>query len=156
MSFSVFISHSVSDLDVIYQFKYWLEANRIEVYVGDTQPQYGILLPVKLSNAINQSDCVIAILTTYGDRSAWVNQEISYAARAGKLIVPIIEAGVDFKGFVLGVEHIPFQPQDPATAITNVINYLGKFRATEEQRQKLQAGMLMLFGILAIKSIGNK
>lgn len=156
MAFNVFISHSVSDLNVVYQFKYWLEVNGIGVYVADTQPQYGIQLPAKIANAIKRSDCVIAILTTYGDRSAWVNQEIGYAVSAGKLVVPVVEQGVDLKGFVAGVEYVTFQPYDPATAITNVTNYLTKLKATKEQQQTLQAGLLMLFGIMALAAMSKK
>lgn len=156
MAFSVFISHSVSDLNIVYQFKYWLEVNGIGVYVADTQPQYGIPLPSKIATAINQSDCVIAILTTYGDRSEWVNQEIGYAVRGGKLVIPVVQQGVDLKGFIAGVEYVTFQPHDPATAINNVIDYLSRLKATKEQRQQLLAGLFMLFGIMAIAEMGKK
>lgn len=156
MAFSVFVSHSVRDLDVVYQFKYWLEVNGIGVYVADTQPQYGTPLPAKIANAINQSDCVVAILTTYGDRSDWVNQEIGYAVRGGKLVIPVVEQGVNLKGFIADVEYVTFQPNDPATAITNVINYLSRLKATKEQQQTLQAGLFMLFGIMAIAALSKK
>jgi len=156
VAFSVFVSHSVRDLDVVYQFRYWLEVNGIGVYVADTQPQYGTLLPVKIANAINQSDCVIAILTPYGDRSEWVNQEIGYAVRASKLVIPIVEQGVNLKGFIADVEYVTFQPNEPTIAITNVISYLSRLKATKEQQQQLQAGLLMLFGILAIAALSKK
>jgi hypothetical protein len=156
VAFSVFVSHSVRDLDVVYQFKYWLEVNGIGVYVADTQPQYGTSLPTKVANAINQSDCVIAILTTYGNRSEWVNQEIGYAVRAGRPVIPIVEQGVNLKGFIADVEYVTFQSNDPAVAITNVINYLGRLKATKEQQQQLQAGLLILFGILAIAALSKK
>jgi hypothetical protein len=156
MAFSVFISHSVSDLNVVYQFKYWLEVNGIGVYVADAQPQYGIALPVKIATAVNQSDCLIAILTTYGDRSEWVNQEIGYAVRGGKLVIPVVEQGVVLKGFLADKEYVTFQPNDPATAITNVIDYVSRLKATKEQQQQLQAGLLMLFAIIALNSMNKK
>jgi hypothetical protein len=156
MAFSVFISHSVSDLNVVYQFKYWLEVNGIGVYVADTQPQLGVPLPVKISNGIKQTDCVIAILTQNGDRSAWVNQEIGYAKAAGKLVIPVVEEGVDPKGFVAGVEYTTFQPHAPTTGITNIINYLKRLKANKEQQETLQAGFLMLFAILALASMNQK
>jgi hypothetical protein len=156
MAFSVFISHSVSDLNVVYQFKYWLEVNGIGVYVADSQPQLGVPLPAKISNGIKQSDCVIAILTQSGDRSAWVNQEIGYAKATSKLVIPVVEEGVDLKGFMTGVEYVTFQSHDPATAITNVINYLRRLKATKEQQQQLEAGLLMLFGIMLIATMSKK
>ena len=156
MAFNVFISHSASDLNVVYQFKYWLEVNGIWVYVANVQPQYGTPLPTKIANAINQSDCVIAILTTNGDRSEWVNQEIGYAVRGGKLVIPVVEQGVNLKGFVADMEYGHIQPHDPATAITHVIDYLKKLEATKEQRQAIQAGLLMLFGIMAFVAMSKK
>lgn len=155
MAFSVFVSHSVRDLNVVYQFKYWLEVNGIGVYVASAQPQYGTQLPAKIANAINQSDCVIAILTTHGARSDWVNQEIGYAVRANRLVIPVVEQGVNLKGFIADVEYVMFQPNDPATAINKVINRLSELKATKEQQQKVLAGLLMLFGIIAIAAISK-
>lgn len=155
MAFTVFISHSVSDLNVVYQFQYWLKVNGIGVYVAMRQPQLGISLPIKVSNAIQQSDCVIAILTQSGDKSAWVNQEIGYAKAAGKLIIPVVEEGVDPKGFVADVEYVTFKPNDPAKAINDVIKYLKRLKATKEQQEQLLAGLIVLFGILALAAISQ-
>ena len=156
MAFKVFISHSTTDLGPVYQFKYWLTMNTIQTYVAELYPQPGVELPIKIANAINWSDCVIAIITRDGDRSAWVNQEIGYAKRAGKLIVPVVEAGVDLKGFLIGLEYVTFRRENPELAISKVINYLVKVKATKEQQENLKAGFLILFGILAFAAISQK
>jgi hypothetical protein len=150
MAFKVFISHSTSDLDPVYQFKHWLEMNGIQTYVAELYPQPGTQLPAKIENGINWSDCLIAIMTKDGDRSAWVNQEIGYAKKANKLIVPVVEEGVDLKGFLKPLEYVAFKKESPEFAISQVVNYLVKVKANKEQQDNLKAGLLILFGILAL------
>ena len=156
MAYNVFISHSVTDLNIVYQFKHWLEVNAISVWVADTQPQMGVSLPLKISNGINQCDSVIAILTQNGERSAWVNQEIGYAKARGKLVIPVVEPGVDPKGFVAGVEYTTFQPSDPVKAITSIVNYLIRLKTSKEEQQQLEGALLVLFGILIIAGLSQK
>jgi len=156
MAFNVFISHSVRDMDVVYQFKQWLEHYGIVVYVDSMQPQYGSPLRVKVSDAIAHSDCVIAILTQNGARADWVNQEIGYAIHAGKPIIPVVEDGVKVKGFIAEVDHVTFQVTDPATAITNVISYVGKLKTGKEQKEKVQAVLIALLGVIALAAISQK
>ena len=72
MALKVFISHSTGDLGIVYQFSDSLQMNGLQTYVAELYPQPGIELPAKIENAINWSDCVIAIMTKDGDRSAWV------------------------------------------------------------------------------------
>jgi len=69
MAFRVFISHSTDDLGLVYRLKDWLEVNGIETYLAEAHPQPGISLADKISNAINQSNCLIAVLTRDGTRS---------------------------------------------------------------------------------------
>ena len=156
MAFKVFISHSTSDLGPVYQFKYWLTTNAIQTYVAELYPQPGVELPIKIANAINWSDCVIAIMTKDGDRSAWVNQEIGYAKRADKLIVPVVEDGIDLKGFLTGLEYVTFRRESPELAVSKVTNYLVKVKATKEQQENLKAGFMLLFAIFALAAISQK
>lgn len=156
MAFKVFISHSTTDLGPVYQFKYWLEMNAIQTYVAELYLQPGVELPSKIANAINWSDCVIAIMTKDGDRSAWVNQEIGYATRAGKLIVPVVEDGVELKGFVRDLEYITFIRESPEITIGKVIDYLVRVKANKEQQENLKAGLMLLFAIFALAAISQK
>lgn len=153
MPFKVFISHSTSDLNLVQQLKYWLEVNGIETYLADLYPQPGTTLASKISNAIKQSNCVIAVLTRDGARSQWVHQEIGYAKGAGKLVIPVAEDGVPTAGFVEGVEYIPFSRENPTEAINKVVEYLTRLKADREAREKAVAGFLILFGLLALASV---
>ena len=91
-----------------------------------------------------------------GERSAWVNQEIGYAKRADKLIVPVVEDGVDLKGFLTGLEYVTFRRESPEIAVSEVINYLVKVKATKEQQENLKAGLMVLFAVFAFAAISQK
>lgn len=152
MAFKVFVSHSTADLGLVYQLKYWLEVNGIETYLAEAHPQPSVSLSAKISAAIDQSNCVIAVLTRDGTRSQWVNQEIGYAKKAGKIIVPLVEQGVPHTGFVQGVEYVPFIRENPTDAVGRIVKHLADLKAEREAQDKMIAGFLILLGLLALAS----
>lgn len=155
MAYNVFISHSVSDLSIIQRLKDSLEINGITAYVAELTPQPGVVLPSKIAEAINQCNCVLAVMTRDGNRSAWVNQEIGYAQKAEKFIVPVVESGVEVKGFISNLEYISFSRFDPELSLINVTNYLGKLRAEKEQQDNLAGGILLVLGIFALAKLSQ-
>lgn len=156
MPFKIFISHSTADLSLIQQLKYWLEVNGIETYLADLYPQPGDTLASKISNAIKQSDCVLAVLTRDGARSQWVHQEIGYAKGAGRLVIPLVEEGISSTGFIQGVEYIPFNRENPAEAMNRIVEYLTRLKAGKEAREKATAGFLILLGLLALVALASR
>jgi hypothetical protein len=152
MAFKVFISHSTTDLGLVQQLQYSLETNGIETYLADLHPQPGDTLASKISNAIEQSNCLIAVLTRDGTRSRWVHQEIGFAKGKGKLVIPVFEEGVSSTGFVEGVEYIRFNRENPADAINKIVDYLKRLKADKESGEMLLAGFLILLGLLVLAS----
>jgi len=158
MTFTVFVSHSTKDMNIVNELTKWLRANNVVVHVAELQVQAGKRLPEKVSNFINQSDCVLAILTINGARSKWVNQEIGFAVRAGKLVIPIVEEGVRVKGFLESLEYIPFDRRNPYDAVTRTVEYLRPLALRKEQQERANrifGGLLLLFGLLALASTGD-
>lgn len=152
MPFKVFISHSTADLSLVQQLQYSLETNGIETYLADLHPQPGDTLASKISNAIEQSNCLIAVLTRDGARSQWVHQEIGYAKRARKLVIPIVEEGVPSTGFIQDVEYIRFNRENPGDTIDRILDYLKRLKADKEAGEMLLAGFLILLGLLVLAS----
>lgn len=152
MSYKVFISHSTADLNIVQQFHYWMQVNGIDAFLAELYPQAGNLLSQKISGAIEQCDCVIAFLTQDGTRSQWVHQEIGYAHKAGKLIIPIVEEGVPTTGFVKDVEYISFRKDNPTDAINKVTQYLVKLKTNKEENEMALAGLLILLGLFALSA----
>lgn len=156
--FTVFLSHSTKDLDVVSELAKWLKANNVVVHVAESHIQAGRRLSDKVSSLIDQSDCVLAILTVEGARSKWVNQEIGFAFHAGKLLVPIVEEGVEIKGFLESLEYIPFDRRNPYDAVTRAVEYLRALaiRKEEQERSKvIFGGLLLLFGLLALGAMSG-
>lgn len=152
MAFKVFVSHSTADLGLVQQLQYSLETNGIETYLADLHPQPGDTLASKISKAIEQSNCLIAVLTRDGARSQWVHQEIGCAKGVGKLVIPVVEEGIPPTGFVEGVEYIRFNRENPADAINSIVNHLKRLKTNKEARETMVAGFLILLGLLALAS----
>lgn len=151
MALTVFISHSVSDTGLVYELDNILRLNRIQTYVSEWDIQPGSHLPDKVAHAIDQCDCILALMTVDGARSAFVQQEIGYAKKAGKQIIPVVEQGVTPGGFLWGIEYVPFRRHDPSDAIARVTEYLATLsvRKEEEERNKtILAGLMIFFGLL--------
>lgn len=159
MAFTVFISHSIKDLNVVNEFAKWLRANNVVVHIAESQTKAGTRLSEKVSKLINQSDCVLAILTIEGVRSKWVNQEIGFAVRGGKLVVPIVEEGVQVKGFLESLEYIPFDRRNPYDAVTRAIEYLRTLAIRKEEQERgrlIFGGLLLLFGLFALGAMSGE
>lgn len=159
MAFTVFISHSVKDFNLVQQLAYWLEQSGIRAYVAEQYPEPGTRLPDKIARAIESHDCLIALMTVDGANSQWVHQEVGYAKKAGILIVPVVEEGVIAGGFLEGVEYIPFRRYDPYDAITRVVEYLSAVSARKEQEERnkaVLAGLMIFFGLLALDASAKK
>jgi len=154
MGLRVFISHSITDTEIVYDLYRWLRQNGIWTYVAEFYPAPGIQLPDKIARAIDNSDCLIAFLTVDGNRSEFVNQEIGYAKKAGKLIIPVAEEGVvKPKGFLEGMEYIPFSRYDPADAINRAAHFLQQKAVRTEQEQRNRAilgGIAFVLGLIAL------
>ena len=116
-SYKVFISHSTKDKDLIELLSKRLEEARIDCYLAERNLPVGEELK-NIFSEIDSSDIVIALLTKDGESSEWVNQEIGYAKKAGKLILPAVEEGLKPKGILEGVKYEPFNKGDPRTIYT--------------------------------------
>jgi len=159
MVFKVFISHSTEDVDVVYELAKYLRLNGIITHVSEWYEQPGESLPEKVASLVNDSDCILALLTVGGERSRWVNQEIGYGRGAGKFIIPVVEDGVKVTGFLQGVEYIPFRRDDPYDAVTRAVEYLNTLAIRKEQEQRgrvILGGLLLFFGVLALAAIGGE
>lgn len=98
----------------------------LEPFLAENWIAAGTEIPDKIALHIIDSNCFVAVLTTNSVNSMWVNQEIgyAYAARQNLLIVPIIESGLQTKGFLQAVEYILLNRWDLSDAIYRLITRL--------------------------------
>jgi len=90
------------------RLKNTLQDDDIRCYVAAHDEDYGSSLPGKLSTNIDNSDILIVILTHNSSNSSTVGQEIGYAKKAGKRIIPLIESGTPLPVMLQGSEYVTF------------------------------------------------
>src|SRR6266571_1313242 len=101
MPYRVFLSHSGTDAPWVKYIAGRAQAVGVEAYLYEHDPQPGHLIAEKVKQAIARSDAVVVLLTRSAHRSAYVQQEIGFAEAKGKLVVPLVEPGVDEEGLAM-------------------------------------------------------
>lgn len=113
-----------------------LQNNGVTCYVAEHDDNYGESLPDKLSTAIDKSDVVIVILTHNSKSSSSVNQEIGYAKKAGKRIIPLMEKGVSLPVLLQGVEYESFTSDNWIVSCRKILEFIMRL---PKQKQKAQS-----------------
>ncbi|MFQ5927483.1 MAG: toll/interleukin-1 receptor domain-containing protein [Terriglobia bacterium] len=164
MGFKVFLSYSTDREQqvVVWRLQTLAAAHGITVYVPQ-RPKQAFWLPSsrrkptllasEVRNAIDQSDCVLAIITN--KTSPFVEKELSYALGRNKIIIPIVRAGVQDSDFLKQFHQIfRFSPSDPpGKTEAEVVTFLKEQKISKENQQALGAlvgiglGLLLLFAL---------
>lgn len=122
----VFVSYSFEDNNIMKKLKKTLQSNGIKCYVAEHDENYGNSLSAKLSDAIDDSKAVIVILTKKGSMSLSVGQEIGYAKKARKQVIPLLEKNVDLPVMLQGLEYISFDAKNIDIACDKITKFLTK------------------------------
>lgn len=119
--FNVFLSYNDSDLALIDRITKILSRIGIVAYSYRHFPEAGEYIPEIIKKNINDSEHFAVLLTEAGFESPWVNQEIGMAFALNLLIIPIVQKGVETKGFVELRQRIDYDPNHPEDAIKDLI-----------------------------------
>jgi nucleoside 2-deoxyribosyltransferase len=154
MAFRIFLSSSVDPEEqaLVWRIQTLAAAQGIQVFVP---PRNGLKniggtstpLSEEVRKAIDGSDCVLAILTR-GTGPA-VQNELDYALKKRKLIIPIIEEGVGNENFFRRFPRI-FRFSRWSTNLGSVETEISEFL----QQQKLDKDLRQGLGVLAAIGIG--
>ncbi len=152
MAYKIFISHSARDQGLVINLANILRRFGIKVFVAEWYLAPGERIDKKVFQQIDKSDSIIVLLTRDGLRSKWVHQEIGYALKAGKPIIPLVEKGTDAKDLasLKGREYIEYDPHRPDQSMVRVSNYVKsmKLRKEEQGKKLLVAGGILAFLLL--------
>jgi hypothetical protein len=158
MQFYVFISHSSKDLPVVRFIASQLLLYEIKPIIAEderpkTFPQY---LPDKIRTLIQQSDCVMALLTKNGVYSNWVHQEIGYALDK-KPLIPIVERDIPSErlGFLQGAEYIPLYWEDIEHSIASLISWTTYLKTEKEKKESLKGLALISITVLLLRELAQ-
>lgn len=152
MAYNVFISHSTHDQGLVISLASLISKYGIGVFVAEWYLSPGERLDNKVFDQINNSDCVVVLLTHKGIRSNWVQQEVGYALNSQKPLIPLVEKGIDQKdlGALQGKEYIEYDPYQPYQALTRTATYVSSLhlKKTEKEKALLVAGGILAFLLL--------
>lgn len=160
---SVFISHSNQDQNQSKEFRNLLIANGIFPYLAEDSQTLGQEITRKITNAINNSDVFVLILTKNSLLSPWIPIEVWTWDQENQKrnntypIVILKEEGLrnsDIPSNILSViapkDHITVKnPQDTIKAVQAIMDYLG-------QRQKTQTAAAFILGAVLLLALFNK
>lgn len=146
MPYSVFISHSSRDMGLVIELANLLKRFGVKVYVAQWYFSPGEPLDKKVFKQIDDADCMVVLLTRNGTRSKWVNQEIGYAIRDSKPLIPLVERGIMDLGALQGREYIEYDPLNPMSALIKTSTYVKSLKLKKEEQEK---ALLVAGGILA-------
>lgn len=120
----VYITHSEQDEGIAIELSQALWRVGLENYAAMYNLAPGISHAEKVSFGIRNSECLVALLTIDGCRSAAVNQEIGLARGIDLLIIPIQEKGALLPFLIEHIQPIIFTPESFKDAIGILINTL--------------------------------
>jgi hypothetical protein len=138
MAYKVFISHSTRDRGLVIALTSLFSKLGIKPSVAEWYLTPGERLDKKVFTEIDQSDCTIVLLTKNGMRSNWVHQEIGYALKSNKPLIPLVEKGIDSKdlGSLEGKEYIEYDPLQPEQALMRLSTYAQSSKLKKEEKEK--------------------
>ncbi len=127
----MFLSYDSRDLELVEKIATCLRRIGIIAFLAERSLDAGGEIPEKVAFHINDSNCFVAILTSNSITAQWVNQEIGYAYAfrnsRNLLIVPVVENGLQIRGFLQAFEYIPLNRFDPSYGIYLMITRLRAF-----------------------------
>lgn len=157
MAFRVFLSHSLDPAEqaLAWRLQTLAAAHGIEVFV----PQRGSALSssalVALHNAIDRSDCVLAIIISKADAS--VRKELQYALAQGKPVIPIVHSDFANHPWLAQFPRFIFSPSDnPGKVEGQVVEYLKQQHFSKENRQAVGALVALGIGLLLLSALSEK
>ncbi|MCK5559623.1 MAG: toll/interleukin-1 receptor domain-containing protein [Thermoplasmata archaeon] len=104
--YEIFLSHSEQDEVLINMIAKSLEAIDLDVYVEEHETNYGSDVVESVCNAIDESECLLVVLTDQSIKSQWVNQEIGYAFANEIKIIPVRVGDIKVTGMITNIKGI--------------------------------------------------
>jgi hypothetical protein len=159
---SIFLSHysGARDVPLVTALLSALPQYGIEPFVAERHRQPGRLVTDKIREALDTSEIVVVLFTKDGHASAAVNQEVGYATKAGKFVIPLVEKGVTPTLFAFGMDAIEYDPANPLPALMECVNVLNAIHAKKQEElrrvidaQKKHDDLMAFLAILALVAL---
>jgi len=117
----IYISHDKGNEDLALELSRSLGRVGIETFVAVYNLCPGISRSDRVSFAVRNSECLVALLTQEGSKSTTVNQEIGLALGLNLLIIPLREEGAEMPFLIGHLQPIDFTIRSYEDAIGRLI-----------------------------------
>jgi hypothetical protein len=160
MAFRVFLSYSLDPAEhaLAWRLQTLAAAYGLEMYVPERATSGAAHggTPLAIRNAIDKSDCVLAIITAQANLN--VQKELKYAIDKNKLIIPIVHSDVVDNPLLAPFPHVfVFSPWDsPGKVEGEVLEFLNQQHQSKEKRQAIGALVAVGVGLLLLSSLSEK
>jgi hypothetical protein len=108
--FQIFLSHDTRDYPLAFRLFNILRGINASPYLYEAYPQYRQDIHLAIRDVIRTCRLCLCLLTGNGIESQWVHQELDVAFAFDRVIVPCIETGINYKGFVQFRPRIDYDP----------------------------------------------
>ena len=139
MPFQIFISHAEEDATLAKRVHRILERMELSPWIYERYSEFGRDLDDIIRDKISECEHFITLLTSNGVRSQWVNQEIGMAYASNKNIIPVVEKGLESKGFIGFKLAIPYDPHKVEYSISLLIYRLRVLMKPSQIRYKCRS-----------------
>jgi len=127
----IYISHDPDDEDLALRLSRALERVGLESYAALYNQSPAISLAERVSFAIRNSECLVALVTKKGSRSPALCQEIGLARGIDQLIIPLQEEGAQLPFLIGQLRPISFRRECFADAIAILIKTIRELSRLE-------------------------
>jgi TIR domain len=160
MPYTVFVSHSSRDTELIAHLCSVAEHARVSLYLAEHDNQAGRSVAQKVQDNIDRSDAALVLLTHAGYTSTYVQQEIGYALRARKVVIPLLSRELHADGVNLSMlgdaGYIVIDFNNPTDACTQLSERLSQLRVKKDIDTAIQSLVLgIAIGALAALIIAS-
>ena len=123
----------------------------VDLWLAEHDPQPGQHLPTKVQQQIERCHAVMVFITEAAQASPFVQQEIGWALRAKKPIIPVVQEGISGNDLAMlqGVEYIAFDFDNPEAGKDALLGHLKALAQAKQASDDLQTA-LMLIGALVL------
>lgn len=164
MAFKVFLTYSMNPDEqvIVWRLQTLAAAHGIQVYVpqrngfGGPSSRRGATPPEGVRSAIDQADCVLAIITSRTQPP--MKAELSYALERNRLVIPIVQAGMEDQPFFKQFPQVfPYSGWDsPGNLEAQVVEFLKHRKLSKEKQQAIGGLVAIGLGLLYLLALPKK
>lgn len=156
MSFKVFVSHSVSpvELGIVYAIAGEAARRGMQPYIPDRDWDPNEQLPDRIWSALREADFCVAVATQFGTQLAWVNAEIAGAMAKPTPLIAMLDSTLPPQDPQIENARVTISRDDLAVTLSRALQKIEEVRV--QQSQKTTLTWLVVAGLLFMLTESDK